>query len=75
MNWPSGENCGSVSIEPDDVRRATPEPSALTVKSCEPPSLVSTTASLRPSGDHAGAEFEPLKLAATVRLPVASECT
>lgn len=72
---PSGEKNGSVLMAEDDVSRCTPEPSALTVKICEPPSLDNTTASLRPSGDQAGAEFEPLKLAATIRWPLTSEWT
>ena len=47
-------------------------PSALIRKICEPPSLVSVTASRRPSGDHAGALLLPRKFASTCRCPVAS---
>lgn len=72
---PSGEKNGSVLMPPPGLMRWTPEPSALTVKICEPPSLESTTASLPPSGDQAGAEFRPLKLATTLRCPLASEWT
>src|SRR5947208_16961222 len=57
------------------VRRRTPLPSGFTAKICEPPSRDRDTARVLPSGDHAGAELEPLKLAATWRLPSSSECT
>ncbi len=75
MYWPSGAQRGSVSMPADVAMRFTPLPSALTTYSCDEPSLVSTTASCLPSGDQAGAEFEPLKLAATWRRPLARSCT
>jgi hypothetical protein len=53
----------------DCVRRRTLLPSGLTRKICEPPSRDRETARREPSGDQAGAEFEPLKFAATCRLP------
>ena len=72
---PSADQAGSVSMPDEEARRCTPEPSALTEYNWDWPSLVSTTASRRPSGDQAGAELEPLKLAATLRWPLARECT
>jgi len=42
-------------------------------KICEPPSRDRVTARREPSGDQAGAEFEPLKLAAMVRFASAIE--
>jgi hypothetical protein len=57
------------------VMRRTPLPSGLTRKICEPPSRESDTARVLPSGDQAGAELEPRKLAATLRLPSSRECT
>jgi len=45
-------------------------PSAFIRYTCEPPSLVSVTASRRPSGDHAGDELLPRKLATARRAPV-----
>jgi hypothetical protein len=63
---PSAEKRGSVSIELELLmRRREPLPSALSRKICEPPSTESTTARVLPSGDQAGAEFEPRKLATT----------
>jgi hypothetical protein len=44
-------------------------------KICEQPSTESTTAIVLPSGDQAGAEFEPLKLATTWRLFSLRWCT
>src|SRR5258706_6206817 len=57
------------------VRRCAPLPLGFSRKICDPLSRESVTASFEPSGDQAGAEFEPLKLAAMLRLPSASECT
>src|SRR5258706_16142930 len=63
-------------MELDVVRRRRgPLPSALMKYICEPPSTDSTTASVLPSGDQAGAEFEPRKCATAKRLPSVSECT
>ena len=56
------------------MRCALP-PSAFMRKSCEPPSLLSVTASRRPSGDHAGELLLPRKLATAVRAPVPRFCT
>src|SRR3954454_14172509 len=55
--------------------RVTLPPSAFIMYTCEPPSLVSVTASLRPSGDHAGDELLPRKLATARLSPVSSDCT
>ena len=76
MCWPSGENTGSVSMPPELVSRFAFEPSAPTRKSCVPPSRESATARLRPSGDQAGALFEPRKLTVGVGCRVSlSRCT
>ena len=75
MRWPSGENTASVSIEALLVKRFSAPPSRSIRYSCEMPSRDSVTASCRPSGDHAGAEFEPRKLATARRSPVATSCT
>ncbi|MNC89985.1 hypothetical protein D3C83_60160 [compost metagenome] len=72
---PSGEKRGSVSMADDEVRRRRALPSGLMRKICEPPSRDSDTASRVPSGAQVGAELDPLKFAATWRLPSASECT
>src|SRR6478609_11521127 len=59
----------------DCVRRFASPPVEAMVYSCEPPSRVSVTASVRPSGDHAGALLEPRKLAISRRVPLAMSCT
>ena len=64
-----------VSMPLDVVRRRTLLPSAFIRKTCELPSRVSVTASVFPSGDQAGALFEPRKLATARRSPVATVCT
>src|SRR5262245_26258537 len=73
---PSGEKFGSVSMDELDASRCgCPLPSALIRFICEPPSFESTTASRRPSGDHAGALLLPKKLATACRAPVTIDCT
>src|SRR6476619_6432210 len=59
----------------DCVRRRGSPPVASMVYSCEPPSRLSVTASVRPSGDQAGALFEPRQLATRRRLPEETSCT
>jgi hypothetical protein len=75
IDCPSGVNEASVSMPGDVRRRVTPEPSALIMKSCDPPSFDSVITRRRPSGDHAGALLLPRKFASTCRAPVASDCT
>ena len=72
MDFPSAENCGSVSIATLFEMRFKPLPSALIKYTCVLLSRDKETANLDPSGDQEGALLFPFSFDRTMRLPVAN---